>query len=75
MLAALATIVFLATIWMVVVSAAATLEESGSKIIVALRGKSPLAMPAPVPPAAVRVSLRLRRQPVLRARPQLRAAA
>jgi hypothetical protein len=75
MLAALATIAFLAAIWLFVVAAATTLEESGSKIVAALRGKSPLATPAPIAPVAVRVRLRSRPQPVLRARPQLRAAA
>jgi hypothetical protein len=40
MIAALATLVFLSTLWMLVVLSAAVLGSSGEKILVALKGKS-----------------------------------
>jgi hypothetical protein len=39
MIAALGTLVFLATLWMLVVVGAAVLEESGARIAAALKGK------------------------------------
>ena len=39
MIAALGTLAFLATLWLLVVVGAAVLEESGAKIAAALRGK------------------------------------
>jgi hypothetical protein len=75
MLAPLATLAFLATLWLVVVVAARTLEESGVKIAAALAGRSLLA----VVPNRMRVEtrLRVRYRPTrpLRAEPKLRAAA
>ena len=41
MIAALGTLPFVATIWLLVVLGAATLEESGAKIAAALKGHSP----------------------------------
>ena len=40
MTAALVTVVFLSTLWMLVVVGAAVLEASGSKILAALKGQS-----------------------------------
>ena len=45
MIAALGTLAFLGTLWMLVVVGAAVLEESGAKIAAALRGEP---MPNPV---------------------------
>ena len=39
MIAALGTLVFLATLWLIVVVGAAILEESGAKIAAALKGQ------------------------------------
>ena len=76
MIAALATLAFLVAIWAVVVAMAETFAESGEKIMAALKGQSPLAIPVRQAPVPVRVSARSVRQarPV-RARPKLRAAA
>ena len=71
MIAALGTLAFLATLWLIVVLGASVLEESGAKIAAALRGK-----PAPrqimVP---VRLRPRSRFQQPMRAKPRWRAAA
>jgi hypothetical protein len=40
MIAALGTLAFLATLWLLVVMGAAVLEESGASIAAALKGKS-----------------------------------
>ena len=48
MIAALGTLVFLATLWLLVVVGAAVLEESGAKIAAALKGR----------PASRRVAVR-----------------
>ena len=55
MIAALGTLVFLTTLWLLVVVGAAVLEESGAKIAAALKGK-----PVMVPIASVRVRVRAR---------------
>ena len=71
MIAALGTLVFLATVWLLVVVGAAVLEESGAKIAAALRGK-PIQSLLYVAP----VRLRTRRlQKSLRASARWRAAA
>ena len=73
MIAAVATVVFLATLWMMVVLAASILEESGAKIAAALTGQLSVARPQP----AARSRLRVRsgmKQP-MRARPRWRDAA
>ena len=71
MIAALGTLAFLATLWMLVVVGAAVLEESGAKIAAALKGKTP--HPSVFVP--VRVRTRFRQQKPMRAIPRLRAAA
>ena len=70
MLAALSTLFFLATIWLVVAVGAAMLEESGAKIAAALKGQTrQQALNSP------RVRIRMRSRPAMRAAPPLRAAA
>jgi hypothetical protein len=69
--AALGTLPFLATFWLLIVLGARILEESGEKIAAALKGK-PLRLPAP--PTAMRVRVRWRSAP-MRAASQWRAAA
>ncbi len=72
MIAAFGTLVFLGTLWMLVVVGAAILEQSGSKIVAAFQGK-------PRGQALILVSVRVRpvvRQPEpIRVKAQLRAAA
>ncbi len=75
MLAALATLVFLVTLWTIGVVAVRTLEESGSRMLAALRGHSPLAYSATFVPVAGRASARTRAQRTTRAVPRWRAAA
>ena len=73
MMAALGTLTFLATLWLLVVIGAMVLEESGAKIAAALKGK-----PARHPKLAMvptRVRTRQHLQPVMRARAGWRAAA
>ena len=55
MIEALGTLVFLATLWLLVVVGAAVLEESGAKIAAALKGKQ--AQPST---ASLRVRMRVR---------------
>jgi len=69
---ALATLVFLVTLWLLAVLAAQVLEESGGKILAALKGHS--TQPA-LRTVAVRVRHAPRQQRPLRASPRLRAAA
>ena len=72
MTAALGTLVFLTTLWMIVVVGAAVLEESGAKIAAALKGK-PLHQPVM---QSRTVRIRMRHSPrVMRAEPRWRAAA
>jgi len=71
MIAALGTLAFLTTLWLLVVVGAAVLEESGAKIAAALKGK-PAYREIAVP---VRVRARVRVQRPMRARPRWRAAA
>ena len=72
MIAALGTLVFLTTVWMLVVVGAAILEESGAKIAAALKGK-PLHQPVM---QGRTVRIRMRHSPrVMRAEPRWRAAA
>jgi hypothetical protein len=75
MLAPLATLAFLATIWLIATVVAEMLGSSGRKIAMALRGRSMLATTPSIRPVAVRVSQRARVQRALRAQPQYRAAA
>ena len=73
MIAALGTLAFLATLWLLVVVGASVLEESGAKIAAALKGIRPHQ------PAVAVARLRIRAHPRLmqpmRARPRLSAAA
>ena len=87
MISALATVTFLATLWLLVVVGAAVLEESGARIAAALKGASfasaparmALARMAPPRMAALRLRARpgagLRGAPAKRAAPRLRVAA
>lgn len=76
MIAALATLAFLATIWLLFVLAAQILADSKGKIVAALKGQSQLATPLFQAPVPVRVSQRsISQQRTLRATPKLRAAA
>lgn len=62
MTAALVTLVFLSTLWMLVVLGAAVLDSSGAKILAALKGQS--ASPAIAPPP-----VRVRHQRYMAQRP------
>ena len=71
MIAAFATLAFLATLWLLIVVGAAILEDSGAKIAAALKGhRRPGLYFAPA-----RSSARSRLRPAMRARPRLRDAA
>jgi hypothetical protein len=72
MIAALGTLVFLATLWLLVVVGAAVLEESGAKIAAALKGKQNRPSIAFAP---VRVRTRLRSRQPVRVSASWRAAA
>jgi hypothetical protein len=77
MLAPLATLAFLATIWLLARIALDMAEETGAKVMAALRGQSVLALPPQsVRPISVRFQPRAGsvRRP-LHARPEWRAAA
>lgn len=77
MLAPLATIAFLATLWLVVRVVIEAINESGSKVVAALRGQSMIARPPQsVRPITVRFQPRagLVRRPV-HVQPEWRAAA
>ena len=71
MTAALGTLPFLATLWLLVMLGAAILEESGAKIAAALKGETA--------PAQRQVQMRVRTRPSprqpMRAEVPLRAAA
>ncbi len=73
MIAAFATLAFLATLWLLVVMGAAVLEESGAKIAAALKGKPAAGQPRMFAPARVRARTRFREP--MRARPRWRDAA
>ena len=70
MIAALGSLPFLATLWLLVVLGARVLEESGAKIAAALKGKAP-----DQPTFVLRVRTRLRRDRLMRANVEWRAAA
>jgi predicted deacetylase len=73
MIAALATIAFLATLWLLTLVAAAALQESGARIAAALKGQAePRSRPL-FAPARVRARTRFREP--MRARPRWRDAA
>ena len=72
MTAALVTVVFLATLWMLIVVGAAVLEESGGKILAALKGRNMTTVATA--PVRMRVE-RYRPARPIRANARLRAAA
>ena len=72
MIAAFATLVFLTAMWMLVVVGARVLEENGSKIVAALKGRS--AAPTLTTPP-MRLRHRERERKAYRATPRLSAAA
>ncbi len=77
MLAPLATLAFLATIWLIAKLALDVADGAGAKVLAALRGQSMLARPPQsVRPVSVRFQLRAEsvRRP-LRVTPEWRAAA
>lgn len=73
MIAALGTLTFLATLWLLVVIAAAMFEDSGAKFAAALKGKSF----ASAAPQGITLRFRTRSRAIqpLRAAPRLRDAA
>jgi hypothetical protein len=71
MTAALGTLPFLATLWLLMVLGARVLEESGAKIAAALKGKP---MRQPLAPAPMRVRVRWR-STAMRGGQRWRAAA
>ena len=73
MIAALGTLAFLATLWLLVVVGASVLEESGAKIAAALKGASLPSAPRRVAALRLRASPRTI-QPV-KAAPRWSAAA
>ena len=75
MIAALATLVFLASLLTMAGIAALMIEERGDWIRSALAGRSRLAFRADTLPAPMRVSSRVRSQRPVRAHARLRAAA
>lgn len=72
MTAALATLAFLATLWLLAVVGAMILELSGAKIVAALKGQS---MEPAITTASVPVRHRERGRTAYRTTPRLRAAA
>lgn len=72
MTAALGTLVFLVLVWLLVVVGAAVLEESGGKILAALKGNPAV---NPVQAMPVRMRMRHRLQQPMRATAEWRAAA
>jgi hypothetical protein len=75
MLAIGSTLVFLATIWLVAVVALRMIEQSGSRILAALKGHAPVEIGRPaLVPVRVRYRAATQVRPV-HARPKLRAAA
>ena len=72
MMAALGTLTFLATLWLLVVIGAMVLEESGARIAAALKGKRDTPS---VGIMRLQVRTRARPRPVMRAQAEWRAAA
>jgi hypothetical protein len=73
MIAALGTLVFLTTLWMLVVVGSRVIEQSGAKIAAAFKGQSRSGPQVAFAPARLRT--RIRMQAPLRARPRWRDAA
>ena len=76
MLAILSTLAFLATLWLVTIVALRMIEESGGKVVAALKGQSalPVTVQQAQVPARARYRSSMQARPV-RARPRLNAAA
>jgi hypothetical protein len=75
MIAAFATLTFLIAMWLCAIAIAVALEQCGSRMVAALKGRSPLAVPS-MPPIKLRVSQRYpSAQRLVHARVALRAAA
>jgi hypothetical protein len=77
MLAVLSTLAFAGTLWLIGVIALRMIDESGGKILAALKGQSPIATPQ-LAPVALRVGARARlvtQQRPVRAQLKRRAAA
>lgn len=75
MTAALSTIAVLAFLWFASALILQMLEESGGKMLAAIKGRSPLAATPAVQPISWKVTTRSRAMRPMRARPTLRAAA
>lgn len=75
MTAALSTIAVFALLWFVSALILQMLEESGSKMLAAVKGRSPLALAPTVRSISWKVNARSRAMRPMRARPTLRAAA
>ena len=75
MIAASATIIFLAILWFLGALAVATFEQSGGKIRAALAGHSLLATAPVIKPISWKAAPRARSTRPVRVRPILRAAA
>jgi hypothetical protein len=73
MTAVLGTLPFIATLWLLVVIGVAVLEESGAKIVAALKGESLQQSPAGTAPAPLRIRSRIEKP--VSARVEWRAAA
>jgi hypothetical protein len=71
MLAPLATLAFLATLWLVGILVAEMLVQNGGKIVAVLRGRSVLATAPSLRPIVMRVSQRSRASRALHAQPRL----
>lgn len=69
---ALGTLTFLTLLWAIVVIGAMVLEQSGGKIVAALKGET---APMPLQTAKVRIRSRQRNAAPVRATPRMRAAA
>ena len=54
MIAALGTLAFLATLWLIVIVGAAILEDSGAKIAAALKGQTPRSRRYAIAPVRMR---------------------
>jgi len=75
MIAALSTLAVLGLLLVITLTGLAMLEESGCKVLAALKGRSLLATAPIVQPISWKVSPRVRTARPMRARPTLRAAA
>ena len=72
MTAALGTLPFLATLWLLIVLGARALEESGAKVAAALKG-NPVRQPEVIAP--MRLRIRAAKRTPTRAASRMRAAA